>query len=114
MQEGLTRNWEKKQRCVGVFGNYTVNGFLYEDQTGELGWHITAWSQHGPIHDYWVSGTTFYSMSIHYFYKMTNRTLIEIFDPIPNLDKEEREAVMEAIKEWEKPEQEMPRENTAN
>lgn len=85
MQEGLTKNWEKKKRGVGVFGQYTVNGFWYEDQAGETGWHITAWPQNSPIHDYWVSGTTFYSMSkmsIHYFYKMTNRTLIEIFGPI--------------------------------
>jgi hypothetical protein len=112
MQEGLTKNWNKKKRGVGVFGRYTVNGFWYEDQSGATGWHITAWPDHGPIHDYWVSGTTFYSMSIHYFYKMTNRTLIEIFDAIPNLEQEERDAVMQAITAWEKPAEEGPAERT--
>lgn len=97
MQEGLTRNWVKKMRRAGVFGTYTVTGFQYENELGEVGWHITAWPAQGPIHDYWVSGAEFYSMRIHFFYKFTNRTLIEIFEAITGLSSEERATVLQAI-----------------
>jgi hypothetical protein len=108
MQDGLTRNWTKKMRRAGLFGNYTVTGFQYEDALGERGWHITAWPSTGAIHDYWVSDEIFYSVRIHYFYQFTNRTLIEIFGIITTLASEEKSAVMEAIAEWEKPQDQKP------
>src|SRR5437588_942675 len=100
MQEGLTKNWTKKMHRRGVFGEYTVMGFQYKSQDGELAWHITAWPKIGfPIRDFWVSGIEFYSMSIHYAYRGTNYTLIQIFDSIKDLDVAEREAVLKAIGE---------------
>jgi hypothetical protein len=101
MQDGLTRNWVKKMHRKGVFENYSVSGFQYESESWEIGWHITAWPAHGPIHDYWVSGKEFYSMRIHYDYNFTNRTLIEIFGAITDLGSEEKNAVMLAIAKWE-------------
>jgi hypothetical protein len=104
MQEGLTKNWTKKMHRRGAFDGWVVIGFQYESQDGEIAWHITAWPMADPIHDFWISGREFYEVSIHYFYQMTNRTLIEIFEPIKNLDAKEREAVLKAIDEWDKPE----------
>lgn len=103
MQEGLHKNWGKRMYRKGTLGGYTVVGFQYEDQTGETAWHITAWPNADPIHDYWVSEQRFYSMSIHFFYRGTNRTLIEVFDEIKALDPGEKLAVLKAIAEWEKP-----------
>ena len=103
MQEGLTKNWTKRMHRKGVFDEYTVMGFQYESQPGEIGWHITAWPKIGiPIHDFWISGKEFYSMSIHFFYQGTNHNLIQIFDPIKDLDAKERQAALKAIGEWEK------------
>ena len=60
--------------------------------------------QKSPVrsHDYWISDGVFYSMRIHYFYELTNRTLIEIFGAIADLDPEEKSAVLEAVGDWEK------------
>jgi hypothetical protein len=102
MQEDLRRSWTKTMRRRGVFRDYTVMGFQYEDGLGEIGWHITAWPTTGAIHDYWVSGDVFYSVRIHYFYMSTSRTLIEIFGAITDLDPSEKSAVLEAVSDWEK------------
>ncbi len=94
-------NWEKRAHRRGVFGDYTVVGFRYEGPNREIGWHVTSWRNgHDLIHDCWISGKTFHSMTIHYSYKGTNRTLIEIFQAITNLDSEEQKAVLEAIVQW--------------
>jgi hypothetical protein len=56
--------------------------------------------QKGPVRS--VSGDVLYSVRIHYFYMSTNRTLIEIFGVITDLDPDEKSAVLEAISDWEK------------
>jgi hypothetical protein len=107
MHDELQRNWKKKMHHVGVFKNYSVSGFQYESESLEIGWHITAWPAQGPIHDFWVSGEEFHSMRIHYGYNSTNRTLIEIFGALADVNSDERDAVILAIAKWEeKPEAE--------
>jgi hypothetical protein len=104
MQEKLTR-WEAKRNHTGVFDAYTVMGIQYRSADGEMGWHISSWMESGydGVHDFWVSGRTFYSVSIHIFYKGTPHTLIEMFGPIQTgIDQAERDAVLKAIAEWEK------------
>jgi hypothetical protein len=105
MQEGLMRSWKPIYRRTGTFEGYTVMGLRYEDPTGEIGWHTTSWSnQHpDPVHDYWVAGNVFYSVSFHYFYYGSN-TRIEIFGPLFGIDAGERSAVLTAISEWKKSE----------
>lgn len=101
MSEVLIKNWQKKTYKKGIFEGFTVMGFQYESATGEIGWHITAWLMRDPIHDYWVAGRRFYSMSIHFACLGTNRTVIQIFDEINGLDSKEKQAVLKAITTWE-------------
>jgi hypothetical protein len=104
MEEGTTQ-WQTKDNRKGVFDNYTVLGFKFENPTrGEIGWHITAWrTGFDPVHDYWVAGNKFHSASIHIFYKGTPHNLIEIYEPpiTTGIEPSEREAVLKAIAEWE-------------
>lgn len=37
--------WQTKDNRKGVFGDYTVMAFKFENRDGELGWHITAWPE---------------------------------------------------------------------
>jgi hypothetical protein len=101
MQEST--QWQTKDNRKGVFDDYTVMGFKFQNPDGEMGWHISA-SRTGinPIHDYWVAGKDFYSVTIHYFYKGTPINLIEIYRPHINehVDADERKAVLKAIAEW--------------
>jgi hypothetical protein len=103
MQEGLSRNWKNKQNRVGVFGEFTVTGHMYEGQDGETGWHITAWKTgRDPVHAYWVSAGDFFAASLQIDY----RTRIEIRENINQaVNEEEQAAVFKAIAEWEKPEE---------
>jgi len=103
VQEGSTR-WNKAGHHKGMFGDYTVMGFKYRDGEGRIGWHITSWrTGFDPVHDYWVAGRDFHSVSIHYFYKGAPLNLIEIYDPpiTAGIEAEERDAVLRAIGEWE-------------
>jgi len=95
--------WQTKDNRKGVFGDYTVMGFKFENPDGELGWHITAWRDGiDPIHDYWVAGKDFYSVAIHYFYKGSPINVIEIYRPAitEHIESAERKVVLEAISEW--------------
>jgi hypothetical protein len=106
MQGPLTR-WGKTENRKGVFGDYTVLGFKYHNANGQIGWHITAWlSGFDPVHDYWVTGRNFHSVSIHYMYKGTPYNLIEIYEPpiTTEIVQAEQDAVLQAIAQWEKPE----------
>jgi hypothetical protein len=91
----------------GEFGDYTVVGFKYQDACGQTGWPVTSWQTgFDPVHDFWVSGRNFHPVSLHFFYKGTAVNFIEIYDPpiATGIDQAEREAVLKAIAEWEKPE----------
>jgi len=104
MEEGLT-HWATKDNRRGLFDNYTVMGFKYQNASGEIGWHITSWlSGFDPVHDYWVSGRNFHSVRMDFFYNGTPYNRIEIFTPpiTSGIEQEERKAVLKAITEWEK------------
>jgi hypothetical protein len=52
-----------KLRRSGEFNERRVDGWQYENEQGELTWHITTWSISGdPIEDYWFTGGEFYEI----------------------------------------------------
>ena len=56
----------------------------------------------GHVRTYWVEGDEFLVSKIHYGYNNTNRTLIETFGPVEQMDPAEKQAILQAISEWKK------------
>jgi hypothetical protein len=101
MKDGLNRDWQQQGKFEGTFSGYTVQGFKYLGESGEVGWFTTSWPMKDPVHDFWISGTTFYRVKFHFAGNVSNRRLFEIFETIENVDPAERSAVLEAIQAWE-------------
>jgi hypothetical protein len=103
MQEPLV-HWDKSDNRKGIFGDYTVMAFKYR-HADQIGWHVSSWKTgFDPVHDYWVSGQNFHAVSIHYFYRGTPETLVQIYEPpiTEGIEPTERNAVLEAVAQWEK------------
>ncbi len=92
-------NLTRLQHQSGTFGAYKVSGHQFRDQRGEVGWHITAYPGGNPVNDYWVADGVFYGLRIDLG---ANRSLIEVFDEIQDIDPGEREAILSALAEWDK------------
>jgi hypothetical protein len=101
-------NWEKTPPRKSYFGHrlvhdraikpFMVVGIQYQS---EGAWHVAV-SEHpkNNCRDYWVSGGSFYEMSISY---MPNNTNLVFRGPLADLSPEEKEALMTAIAEWGSP-----------
>ncbi len=100
MQAAFLKTWDRRAHFTGGFNRYFVDGFQYEDQAGERGWHIVVYSANSRLHDYWISDKAFHSMSGPR-YNRTNELRFNIDDAIVNVDPEEKQAVLMAIAEWE-------------
>jgi len=103
MADELIRNWEPQISRTGTFSGYSVQAIKYRSERGDVGWHTTSWPLRDPIHSFWIENGAFHSVRIYFSAYSTGRTIIEIFGIIENIDTEERNAVLEAIAEWEKP-----------
>jgi hypothetical protein len=101
MQDGMHRGWVQVGRFSGIFSGYTVQGFKYAGDGGEVGWHTSSWPMRDPIHTSWVSGTDFYKVKVHPPGDISNRQVVEILGLNSEIEPEERSATFEAIKAWE-------------
>jgi hypothetical protein len=108
MEDGINRGWRQQGSFSGDFGRYTVQGFKYLSERGEIAWHSMSWPKRDPVHTFWVSGETFYKVTVHPRGDVSNRQVVEIFGIIENVDPAERSAVLEAIQVWEKQLQVIP------
>lgn len=90
----------RRQHRQGFFDGFNISGFQYEDLNSDLAWHITAWPGRDPVNSYWVTGGKFFGVRIDF---IMNESQIEIFNEIGKVDAKEKEAVLKAITEWEKP-----------
>ena len=82
---------ERRRRLFfGTFGGYRVQGLKDLSEIQDVGWLVWSWPKADPVHDFWISGTTFY------------RVRAGVFKIIEGLNPAERDAVLEAIFAWEK------------
>ena len=89
---------------TGIFDEYTVHGLLYLfEGTREQAWHITAYSLGSKVNDYWVVGEEFHAVSMHYLYRMTDETRIEVHGVIQDVPDNLRRIALEAIRKWSEP-----------
>jgi hypothetical protein len=89
---------------MGVFANYQMYGFQYEGENGQRAWHITSWrSNHNPVKNYWVADRQFFAMSVSIGCDYENHTLLQTFGLVTDMKEEEKQAILNAICEWEKP-----------
>jgi hypothetical protein len=118
MQQEL-RTLEKMRSCHGYFGGGQIVGFQYQTDEG-VGWHITTSlpSQFSHAHDYWVEDGNFHSIARTE--AIGNRLLFVIAanggcqqcraianytnQPVVDISPAEKQVVLEAIADWEKPE----------
>jgi len=100
MKDGLNRGWRPQGNFEGTFSEYVVRGFKYLSESEEVGWYIMSWPRTDPVHDFWISGTTFYRARVHLAGEVSNRQRVEIFEVIENVNPAERGAVLEAIQTW--------------
>jgi hypothetical protein len=64
-----------------------VDGLKDLTEIQDVGWLISTWPGGGPVHSFWVSGTTLY----------TARNEVAL-----NVKPTEKNAVLEAIRTWER------------
>ena len=89
---------------MAVVGNYQMYGFQYENRTGQRAWHITLWrSNHNPVKGYWVADGQFFSLSMSVGCDYENHILLQTFGPVADMKAEEKQAILEAIADWELP-----------
>jgi hypothetical protein len=98
MSEGLS-NWIKRSELKnGTFGEFTVYGVQYE-RNGELAWCIDT---SFPDHMYWVVRGEIHGRSLQLLCDPPNETQNGISGVI-EIAEDEKEAVLKAIAEWDKP-----------
>ncbi len=93
----------KLQRSAWFDGR-RVDGSQFEDDRGDLAWHIRTWPDSGePIEDYWVEGGEFYEV-VELHSDMDNLAMnrIETGRRITGIDPAKRTGILNAIAEWEK------------
>jgi hypothetical protein len=101
-EEGHTL--ELKLQRSGWFHGRRVDGWQYGNERGELAWHVRTWPNSGdPIDDYWVEGGEFYEVTgLHIAMNMLPMNRIETGRRIIEMDVEKKDAILNAIVEWEK------------
>ena len=90
MKDGVNSGGRQRVIFFGTFGGYAVQGLKDLNECEKVGWYVMSWPRTDPVHDFWISGTTFY------------RVRAETFEIVENIDPAERSAVLEAIQAWEK------------
>jgi hypothetical protein len=102
---GERHNLQLKLQRSGWFNEHRVDGWQFEDERGKLAWHIRTWPNSGdPIDDYWVEGSVFYEVvRLDLAMNMIPMNQIETGGRITGMDASKRDAVLNAIAEWEKP-----------
>ena len=102
MEDGMNRGWQRGVSFTGMFSGYTVQGVKYRSDNNEVGWYIKSWPMRDPIHDFWISGTTFYRVKVYPAGEVSSRQRVELYEIIDNLEARETSSVLEAIEAWEK------------
>jgi hypothetical protein len=102
----------KLQRS-GWFDARRVDGWQYEDERGQLAWHIRTWLEGGDrveddreadngVEDYWVEGGEFYEVvEIHLVNELPKR--IETGRKVTGIDAAKRSGILKTIAEWARP-----------
>jgi hypothetical protein len=103
MNEEVQKWIIKKPRRGGAFDDYSVQGLQYENTNGEIAWHISAWGDRNPVSHYWVACRKFYAVSIHFSCNVGTDDRVGISSEIENVPAAEKNAILKAIAEWEKP-----------
>ena len=99
---GQVESLQRRASRRGSFGDYEMFGFQYEGESGKLGWLVTAWpTGRDPVHTYWVYDGEFLLSNVQHGYNYTDRTLIETFGPATEMEPKEKQAILQAIAEWE-------------
>lgn len=92
------QRWKMDRGKVGMSGEYTVQGFKFENGAGGHAWWVSWWGSHGPVRSAWVEDETFSRVMLHFDYGI-NR--IETFGEITDVPAEAKKAVLERINKWE-------------
>jgi hypothetical protein len=98
------RGLRLKLQRSGWFDGRRVDGSQFEDERGDLAWHIKTWPDSGdPIEDYWVEGGEFYEV-VELQSAMDDLALnrIETGRRITGIDPAKRTGILNAIAAWEK------------
>jgi autonomous glycyl radical cofactor GrcA len=101
---GELHNLRLKLQRSGWLDGRRVDGWLFEDERGNLGWHIRTWPNGGdPVDDYWVEGSEFYEvLRLDLAMKATPTNRIETGRRIIEMDVAKRDTILIAIGEWKK------------
>jgi len=85
-----------------MFKGYQLLGKQFQNNADKLAWFVTAWETRiGGVEDYWVSKGEFFTVGIHIFYDNTDGVLIQPTGPAKNIELGKKQAILEAIAEWE-------------
>lgn len=102
MRMGDLIDWDQVDIRRGTFRRFTIQGTKYRNKHGTTGWHTTIWPESGnPIHDFWVSGGEFHSLSIHYSYNFTSTHRVEVNKIAGLIDPNEKAAILGALSSWD-------------
>jgi hypothetical protein len=102
MEEELSHGWRQSGRFSGNYNDYSVSGFKYVSPIGDVAWCTTSWPNlRSIIHNFWVSTEKFYRFGTHPAQSILARQPIDVIDEVVEVDRDEREAILLAIKDWE-------------
>jgi hypothetical protein len=102
MKNGLNPGWIKEGKFTDMINEYTIEASRYINPVGEVGWRVGSWRERCPTHEMLVSGEKFYQVNFQIPEFQASHHTIEILGEINSVDPKEREAILEAIKGWEK------------
>ncbi len=94
---------KKVSRHNGIFGDFEMIGFQYEDDLGDRAWHVTAWRlRNNPINDFWVHDKDFYSLKIQLASGPLAENLFQIVGKFDDsaIPADEKQAILQAIESW--------------
>ena len=93
--------WKMRPGRVGIFGEYTIQGFECENAGGKRAWWTMWWGSNGPVHNAWVEDKTFRRVILHLNGYGNNG--IEDLGEMKDVPEIEQKAIFGAIETWEKP-----------
>lgn len=98
------RDFQRKLQRSGFLGERRVDGWQYEDESGQLAWHVRIWPNcEDPINGYWIEGCDFFEIKRSGGPLNTIPTIrFEVGPKIIEMDAVKRGAILDAIAKWEK------------
>ena len=86
----------------GTFSGYEVTGGIKKHPTGEISWNVVARPTDGAMKSYWVKDGEFLNPIEQTAYLVATDTRNLKIGHASSVSESEKEAVLEAIREWSK------------